>query len=118
MTDDDELKRTAESAQAEVAALERALATLTARRAALSADELAQLMARNEELGRALVALTDQEVALHRELASLQTKLAQPGFRLSPRVATPLTWYLRGAAFLLYVGGPWSERYEATSPPT
>ena len=105
MTDDAELQRAAESAEAEVAALEGEFAALTARRARLSADQLEALAARNEELRRALGALTDQEVALHGELATLKARLAQPGFRLSPRVATPLTWYLRAAAFLVYAGG-------------
>jgi hypothetical protein len=104
VTDDEALQQAVDAAEAEVQALEQQASAATEARRALSRETLEQLLARGEDLARVLRGLTEEEKALTEELARLEQQLKKPGFQLPPRVATPLTWFFRSAAFMIYVG--------------
>ncbi|MDP1822514.1 MAG: hypothetical protein Q8L48_04710 [Archangium sp.] len=104
MTDEEALQEAVDAAEAEAQALEDQAGAIGVQRHALSAQELADLQTRRDELNRTLRALSDETVSLDAELQRLTAQLKAPGFRLPPRVATPLTWFFRSAAFVVYVG--------------
>lgn len=116
MTDEEALQQAADAAEAEAAALELELATLTEQRRALSAEALAALEERHQALSRSLQALAEEEETLRAELARLEHQLERPPFHLPAVVATPLGWFLRATAFIVYAGSVVSAHRFLQSP--
>jgi hypothetical protein len=104
VTDEEALAQAVAAAEAEVAALEAELAESARKRHALCAEALAKEWARHDELTRRLLALSVEEQALRTEQAALEGQLERSLFRLPESLASPLSWYLRATAFILYGG--------------
>lgn len=103
MTDEEALEHAVERAETEVASLEAELQARTDRSRALSQQELAALARRRTQQSEESLTLAEERLAIDREKARLRRALKRPPFRWSSLVASPLTWFFRGAAFTAYV---------------
>ena len=84
MTDDEELQRAVNQAEAAVQGLEAQVASAAALRHALSQESLDALEARKAQLAQVLRSLTEEEQAVNAGLARLEQQLRKPGFQVPP----------------------------------
>lgn len=103
VSEEQELQRAVEHAEAQAAALEGQLAEVQASRARLTAEALAEAQARHAQLAAELEATAAEQSALARECDALLRQAAQPSGWLPESMAGGVGWYLRATALGLWV---------------
>lgn len=116
MIDEEELQHAIGQAEGETAVLQRELARLAAQRHARSQPTLLALEARKAELTDSLRALSAAQGDLEAEKRKLRKELARPRLGWSSLIASPLTWFFRGAVFTVYVSSVLAAQLWFQSP--